>query len=128
MLTNKIIYYATAVISFILIPIIPISTFILGLLVSFSFGLFLIPITLVWWCFYFPMLGLSFIYEHYKILRPIAAIIGLPFAIMGEIFISLMPSMGEKNEKMAKWLCSLAFPYTYSLSHFTNKKKVSVSA
>jgi hypothetical protein len=125
MLTNKIIYWVTGILSFLLIPIIPITTFVLGLAVSISFGLFLIPITIVWSCFYFPLLGLSFVWEKYKILRPIASIIGIPIAILGEVFISLMPSMGENDEKMAKWLCTLVFPYTYSLLHFNNHKKLS---
>lgn len=123
MLTNKIIYIITGILGFILIPIIPISTFVLGLLVSISFGLLLIPITLIWSCFYFPLLGLSYLWENYKLLRPFAAIVGIPIAISGETFVSLMPSMGENDSKMAKWLSATAFPYTYSLAHFNNPQK-----
>ncbi len=125
MLTNKIVYWVTGILSFPLIIVVPFSTFILGLLVTFSFGLFLIPISIIWSCFYFPILGLSFVWEKYKILRPIASILGIPIAILGEIFVSLMPSMGDNDEKMAKWLSALAFPYTYSLLHFKNEKKLS---
>ena len=123
MLTNKIIYFATTFLSIILIPIVPISTFVLGLLVSISFGLLLIVISLVWSCFYLPLLGLSFLWEKYKILRPLASIIGIPVAISGYIFVGLMPSMGENDSKMAKWLSATAFPFTYSLLHLNNPKK-----
>ena len=125
MLTNNIIRIVTGLLGFVLIPVVPISTFVLGLLVSLTFGLLLLPISLIWSvCFYFPLLGLSFIYENFKLLRPIAAIIGIPIAIIGEVFVSLMPSMGETDSKMAKWLSTTSFPYTYSITHFNNPKKL----
>ena len=124
MLTNNIIRIVTGLLGFILIPIVPVTTFVLGLLVSITFGLFLLLISLVWSiCFYFPLLGLSFVYENFKLIRPIAAIIGIPIAIVGEAFVSLMPSMGENDSKMAKWLVTTSFPFTYSISHFNNPKK-----
>ena len=125
MLTNNIIRIVTGLLGFVLIPIVPISTFVLGLLASLTFGLLLLPISLVWSiCFYFPLLGLSFVYENFKLLRPIAAIIGIPIAIVGEAFVSLMPSMGENDSKMAKWLSTTSFPFTYSISQFNNPKKI----
>jgi hypothetical protein len=125
MLTNKIIFYITTFFSIIMLPIVPISTLLLGLLVSLSFGLLLIPISLVWSCFYFPLLGLSFVWEKYKILRPFALIIGIPLAILAYIFVGLMPSMGENDSKMAKLLSATTFPFTYSLLNFNNPKKSS---
>ena len=115
MLTNKIIHVVTGLTGIVLLPIVPISTLVFGFLISITFGLLAIPITLVWCCFYFPLLALSFIWEKYKILRPIAAIIGIPIAIIAEIFVSLMPSMGEMDAKMAKWLNTLSFPYNWTL-------------
>ncbi len=125
MLTNNIIRIVTGLLGFVLIPIVPISTFVLGLLVSLTFGLLLLPISLVWSIlFYFPLLGLSYVYENVKILRPITAIIGIPIAIVGEMFVSLMPSMGENDSKMAKWLSTTSFPFTYSISVFNNPNKL----
>ena len=125
MLTNNIIRIFTGFLGFLLIPVVFVSTFVLGLLVSLTFGFLLIPISLVWSiCFYFPLLGLSFVYENSKILRPIAAIIGIPIAIVGEVFVSLMPSMGETDSKMAKWLSTTSFPFTYSISQFNNPNKL----
>lgn len=124
MLTNNIIRIVTGLLGFVLIPIVPVSTFVLGLLVSLTFGLLLLPISLVWSvCFYFPLLGLSFVYENFKLLRPIVAIIGIPIAIVGEVFVSLMPSMGENDSKMAKWLSTTSFPFTYSISQFNKPNK-----
>lgn len=124
MLTNNIIRFITGLLSILFIPIIPITTFLIGLLVSISFGLLLIPISIIWSIvFYFPLLGLSFVYENFNILRPFAAIIGIPFAVLGEVFVSLLPSMGENDSKMAKWLSTTTFPYTYSISVFTDSSK-----
>ena len=126
MLTNNIIRIVTGLLSVVFIPIVPISTFFLGLLVTITFGQFLLLISLVWSIFfYFPLFGLSFVYENFKIIRPIAAIIGIPIAIVGEVFVSLMPSMGENDSKMAKWLSTTSFPFTYSILHFNNPKKLS---
>lgn len=123
MLTNKIIYFATTFFSIIMIPIVPISTAVLGILASISFGLLLLVISLVWSCFYFPLLGLSSVWEKYKILRPLASIIGIPIAILGYIFVVLMPSMGENESKMIKWLSTTTFPFTYSLLRLYNPQK-----
>lgn len=128
MLTNKIIHLFTALLSLVLIPIAPISTFLLGLLVSLSFGLLLIPISLIWSCFYFPLLGLSFVWEHYKILRPFAAILAIPFAIVGYVFVGLMPSMGENNSKMAKLLNTTVFPYNWTLFQHTRNSAYPITS
>lgn len=125
MLANNIIRIVTGILSIPLILVVPISTLVLGLLASFTFGLLLLLISLIWSiCFYFPLLGLSFVYENYKLLRLFSAIIGIPFAIAGEVFISLMPSMGENDSKMAKWLSATSFPFTYSITHFNNPNKI----
>ena len=126
MLTNKIIRVLTGLLSFLLIPIVPITTSVLGLLVSLTFGILLLPISLIWTIlFYLPLLGLSYIYENIKFLSPIATIIGIPIAVTGEVFVSLMPSMGENDSKMAKLLITNSFPYTYSISNFNNPTKLS---
>jgi hypothetical protein len=125
MITNNIIRVVKGLLGFILIPIAAISTFVLGILVSLTFGLLLFPLSFIWAIFfYYPLLGLSFIYENYKLLKPIAAIIGIPIAVVGEIYVSLIPSMGENDSKMAKLLSIGAFPFTYSISQFNNPDKV----
>lgn len=125
MLANNIIRFVTGILSFFLIPIVAISTFVLGLMVSLTFGLLLFPISFVWSIlFYFPLLGLSFLYENFIFIRPIAAIIGIPIAIIGEVYVSLMPSMGENDSKMAKLLSTTSFPFTYSIYVFNNPKKL----
>ena len=125
MITNNIIRTIKGLLGFVLIPFAAISTFVLGILVSLTFGLLLLPLSLVWSiCCYLPLLGLSYVYENVKFLQPIAAIIGIPIAIVGEIFVSLIPSMGENDSKMAKLLSIGSFPFTYSISQFNNPNKI----
>ena len=87
-------------------------TFVLGLLVRLTFGLLLIPISLIWTVFFLlPLVGLSYIYEKVFLLRIPVAILGLPIAILGNIFCCWMPSMGEKNDRVTKMLLSNIFPF-----------------
>lgn len=114
-MTNKIIHLLTGFVALVLLPIAPITTLILGLLVTITMGLLLIPITLIWLCFYFPLLGLSFVWEKVKIARPFISIVAIPIATIGYAFVGLMPSMGEKNSKLAKSLNTTVFPYNWTL-------------
>lgn len=115
MLTNKIIHLLTGFIAVLLIPLVPVTTIFLGFLITITFGLLLIPISLIWSCFYFPLLGLSFVWEKNRILRPLISIIAIPISIIGYVFVSLMPSMGEKNSKLEKSLNTTVFPYNWTL-------------
>jgi hypothetical protein len=124
MITNKIIFYIKGVLSMILLPVVIVSTTILGFCVVLSFGFLLFPITFIWSFFHFPLLGLSFIWENYKLLRPIASIIGIPLAILAFIFIILLPSMGENDSKMTKWLSVSVFPFSYSYSLYTSNNSL----
>lgn len=102
------------ILSVVIIPIQIVTTFVLGLLVRLTFGLLLIPISLIWTVFFLlPLIGLSYIYEKVFLLRIPVAILGLPIAILGNIFCCWMPSMGEKNDRVTKMLLSNIFPYTW---------------
>ncbi|MBI3887577.1 hypothetical protein HY310_00735 [Candidatus Microgenomates bacterium] len=80
MITNKIVSLLITITSIITIPIQMVSTLVLGLLVSLSFGLLLLPISFVWAVvFLFPLLGLSYLWERISIIRPLISIVGIPF-------------------------------------------------
>ena len=123
MLTNKIIHIIIAVTGFIVIPIQAITTFVFGILVSLTFGLLLIPIGLIWTILFLgPLLGLSYIYERLAILRPFISIIGIPFAVIGDTYVALMPSMGEKDSRYQKLILCQTFPYTWKFVQFQRNK------
>lgn len=114
MITNKIISIIISITGIIVIPVQMITTFILGLLVSLTFGLLLIPISLVWAVtFLGRLLGLSYVYERVAILRPFISIIGIPLAVLGNIYVALMPSMGEWESRFEKMIICQTFPYTW---------------
>jgi hypothetical protein len=125
MTTNRIIEILTGILALITIPITLISTFVLGLIVNLTFGLLLIPISLIWTVLFLgPLLGLSYIYEKVSFLRIPISIIGIPIAVSGYIFSALMPSMGETESRVSKLLLCHCFPYTW---HFYQLTRVSLN-
>lgn len=123
MITNKIILIIIAITGFIVIPVQIITTFVLGILVSLTFNLLLIPINLIWVIlFLYPLLGLSYVYERIAILRPFISIIGIPLALIGDTYIALMPSMGEMDSRYTKLILCQTFPYTWKFNQFQNNK------
>lgn len=122
MVTNKIVSVIISITSFIVLPVQLITTFLLGLLVNLTFGLLLIPFSIVWVIlFYGPLLGLSYVYEKIAILRPLIAIIGIPLAVTGNIYVCLLPSMGELDSRYTKLIYCQAFPYTWRFYQFSTK-------
>lgn len=122
MITNKIISILISI-TVIFIPIQGITTFILGLLVSLTCGLLLIPFSIVWVVLFLgPLLGLSYIYERVAILRPFISIIGIPLAVIGDTYVAFLPSMGELDSRYAKMIICQTFPYSWRFFQFQNNK------
>lgn len=123
MITNKIIHALIVFSSVIVIPMQLLTTFILGLLVSLTFGLLLIPISFLWTVIFLgPLLGLSYIYERVVILRPFIAIVGIPLAVIADTYVALMPSMGEMESRYDKLILCQTFPYTWKFLQFQKGK------
>ena len=123
MFTNKIIHIIIVITSFIVVPVQIVTTFVLGLLVSLTFGLLLIPISLLWIVLFLgSLLGLSYVYERIVILRPFISIIGIPLAVIGDTYVALMPSMGEMDSRYQKLILCQTFPYTWKFIQFQNNK------
>ena len=123
MITNKIISALVAITGVIVVPIQLITTFILGILVKLTFGLLLIPFSIIWIVLFLgPLLGLSYVYERVFILRPFVAIIGITLAVLGDAYVALLPSMGELDSRYSKMICCQTFPYTYRYFRFSNHK------
>lgn len=123
MIANKIIHIIIAITGFIVIPVQIVTTFVLGLLVSLTFGLLLIPISLVWTVLFLgTLLGLSYVYERIAILRPFISIIGIPLVVIGDTYVALMPSMGEMDSRYQKLVLCQTFPYTWRFIQFQNNK------
>lgn len=123
MITNKIISAFISITGFIVVPIQLITTFILGLLVKLTFGLLLIPFSIIWVVLFLgPLLGLSYVYERIIIAKLFVAIIGIPLAILGDTYVALLPAMGEMDSRYSKMIICQTFPYTYSYFQYSNHK------
>jgi hypothetical protein len=123
MLANRTIRIILGITGLIVIPVQMVTTFILGLFVSLTFGLLLIPISIVWTALFLgPLLGLSYVYERIVILRPFISIIGIPLAVIGHTYVALMPSMGEMDSRFDKLILCQTFPYTWKYIQFQINK------
>ncbi len=123
MTTNKIIHIVIAITALIVIPVQMVTTFVLGLLVSLTFGLLLIPFSIIWIVLFLgPLLGLSYVYERVAIARAFISIIGIPLAVIGDTYVALLPSMGEMDSRYAKMIVCQTFPYTWRFNQFENNK------
>jgi hypothetical protein len=113
MRTNAVLLAVDGVLSIPLIPLVFVSTFVLGLLVTLTFGLLLIPISVIWIVLFMgPLLGLSWLWLHVPLLRLPLAIIGIPIAALASAYAGLMPSMGETGSRATKLLQASTWPYS----------------
>lgn len=96
-----------------LVILIPITTSILGFLVFITFGLFLIPLSAIWFVFFAFTLGTSMLWINVPIMRPILILPGIVIPTLGSVYVSLMPSMGEHYQKTLKIGLADSWPYSY---------------
>lgn len=119
MITNRIIDIVISITSFVTVPVQLITTFVLGILVRLTFGLLLLPISLVWTVLFLgPLLGISYIWERLSFTRLFASLIGVPLAVIGDAYVAMMPSMGEMDSRVTKLLLCQTFPYTWRCWQF----------
>ncbi|NOS99613.1 MAG: hypothetical protein HOP29_03195 [Phycisphaerales bacterium] len=119
MAVNKIYIFLDGLFSIVLIPIQFCTTLVLGLIVNLTFGLLLIPISLVWMVFIAPLLGLSWLSGRFLGGRFVVGLLGLPWALLASTFICLMPSMGELESRCAKILLCATWPYSFEFWLFS---------
>lgn len=118
MLANRILYVLVGITAFVLVPVQLIATLVLGFLVSISFGLLLLPISLIWLVLAFPMIGASWLTAKIGWLRNPIGLLGIPWAIAANTFVALMPSMGELEGRAAKLMLIQSWPYSWECFRF----------
>jgi hypothetical protein len=78
-----------------------------------SFGILLIPISLIWATFFFfPLVGLAWMWERVALLRPLLALPGALLAAVADLYACLMPSMGEWDSRLTKLFICRTWPFT----------------
>ena len=92
--------------------IVPITTFILGLLVFVTFGMLLIPLSLIWMIFLGPMIATSWLWIHVPPIRPILLIPGVLYSELAGLFAAMMPEMGEWDWRATKLAMCECWPHS----------------
>jgi hypothetical protein len=123
MITNKIIDILLTITAWAVVPLQLITTFVLGILVNLTFGLLLWPFSLVWMVLFLgPLIGVSYVWERVPFTRLFVSMLGIPLAVIGDIYVSLIPSMGEMDSRIVKMLYCQTFPYTWRFHQFHNRQ------
>lgn len=118
MVANRILDAILTVLAWIVLPVQIVTTFVLGILVSISFGLLLLPISAVWVILLFPMLGASWLCCRVGMLRTPIGLLGIPWAAIANTYACLMPSMGEVESRAAKLMLTESWPFTWEFWQF----------
>ena len=122
MLANRLLRILDGIISIFVIPVQLVTTFVLGLFVKLTFGILLLPITLIWILLSFPMIGASWLTSKIEWLRTPIGLIGIPWALLTIIFVALMPAMGELESRAAKLMLMESWPYSWECWRFQTRK------
>ncbi len=113
MLANRILHGVLFVTSIVVIPLQFVTTLLLGWLVSLTFGLLLLPMSLIWILLSFPILGASWLCSKIEWLRTPIGLVGIPWVVVANTFVALMPSMGEIEGRTSKLLLAECWPYSW---------------
>lgn len=122
MLANRILSALMGIIALLVIPLQLVTTLVLGLLVTLSFGILLLPISLTWIVLSFPMIGVSWLTAKIGWLRTPIGLVGIPWAILANTFVAMMPSMGELESRAAKLMLTESWPYSFECWQFQSGK------
>lgn len=127
MIINKILNVLLRITDFVLLIPHLILINLTALLAWLTGGIILIPLSLIWILFYLPMIGLSWIYTKVPFLRIPIAILGLPIAFLGYIYINCITHMGEKRQKVLKQFMCISWPFSHDAQLFAEGKLVDES-
>jgi hypothetical protein len=114
------------------LPLQFVTTAVGGCLVGCTFGLLLIPLSLVWMVFLALLLATSWVWDRLELLRvpPLVAIVraavavvGIPLALIAEIYVSLMPSMGDLEGRFEKLVTCWVWPFSLDYWRFSVRSK-----
>lgn len=92
--------------------LVPPCTFILGIGVMITFSALLLLLSAIW----FPLLGIilgsSWLWLRAPISRPVLILPGVIVAVVSDVYVSLVPDMGEKYQKLLKLGICDSWPYS----------------
>lgn len=122
MLANKVLHGFLTAFAWLVLPVQAVTTFVLGLLVSVTFGLILLPLSAVWVVMLAPMLAISWLCSRFRVLRNPLGFLGIPWAVLAHTFACMVPSMGEFESRAAKLMIAESWPYSWEFWQFQSGK------
>ncbi len=122
MITNRILCVVLGISAFVVIPFQVVTTLVLGFVASLTFGLLLLPISLIWVVLLFPMIALSWLCNKIPALRDVLGLVFVPWAVFANTFVALMPSMGEIESRALKLMLCESWPFTWEFWQFSSRK------
>lgn len=120
MIANRVLVVLIALCAWFVVPIQIFTTFILGLVVELSFGLLLLPVSIIWVMLLFSMLAISYLAGKSVILREVLGFLFLPLALLAFMFVAFMPSMGEIENRTWKLMACETWPFTWDFWRYTS--------
>ena len=120
MIANRILDLILTILAWVVVPIQLVTTLVLGILVSCSFGLLLLPLSLIWAVLIFPLIGASWLCSKFEVLRNPVGFVGIPWAVVAHTYSCLIPSMGEFESRAHKLMLAEAWPFCWEYWRFGN--------
>lgn len=112
-LANRVLLLILTAVAWVVLPVQGVTTLVLGILVRCTFGLLLLPISLVWVVLCFPLISLSWLCNRIEILRNLIGFVGVPWALLADTYCCLMPSMGDLESRANKLLLVDSWPFCW---------------
>ncbi len=115
MRTQRVVSLVAGALGIPLLPVRFLSGFVLGCLISLSFGLLLLVLSLVYVVVFFSaLLALSWLWLRVPLLRLPVALLGVPWAVLAYSFVTLVPEGPEDQEAaVSKRLFTILWPYSW---------------
>lgn len=112
MFANRILLGLSGIVCLVGLPLQLVTTLVLGILARLTFGLILIPFSLVWMILLGWLLATSWAWEKIPLVRPILALVGIPSAAIAVSYASFLPEMGEWDSRVVKQRLCWVWPFT----------------
>ena len=93
----------------------PISTLVLGLAATITFGVPLYLLSIPWLVLLGILLGTRWTWLNFPIVRPLLFIPGVIVTAVAYTYVSLVPAMGEKYQKALKLALCDSWPYSFTV-------------
>ena len=127
MWANKIVDSLIRYLALVVVPIQVIFMLPFAFLVLITLGLYLAPVDFIWMTLFLgPLVGMSWTWDKFPLLRIPVAILGIPAAVLGDAYSAIMPSIGEES-RITRTLVCRTWPFSRQFMAFRSRKTAPTS-